>query len=366
MRVLLTGARAPATLELARLCARAGHVVHVADTHRWHICRGSRLIASAHVLPAPRDGRATYAAAVRALVARLGSDVIVPTCEEIFHLAAHRDAFGARVACEPLSVLGPLHDKWRFMSACDAAGVRRPASWLLDRTDTLRTLPHGMYILKRRYSRFATSVLAWHSDESLPVLDGVQNQAWIAQEHLIGPALCSWSVTTNGRVDAHVTYAVDTTAGPRGAAIALHSVRHAGVLHWVQQFMTHHRLTGQFAFDFIDTPSGLAAIECNPRLTSGVHCFRSAPDVVRTLLDPSAAAPGTMCEPAPHQYFRSRLAMRMYHAPVGPGAGLLDAIDDPWPQRLQCVAWAHLLASSALAGMDPRRWITRDIEWNGE
>jgi hypothetical protein len=54
MRVLLTGARAPATLELARICARAGHVVHVADTHRWHICRGFRLITGVHRIPSPR------------------------------------------------------------------------------------------------------------------------------------------------------------------------------------------------------------------------------------------------------------------------------------------------------------------------
>ena len=167
-------------------------------------------------------------------------------------------------------------------------------------------------------------------------------------------------------MDAHVTYATDSTAGPHGAAIAFHTVRHAGVLQWVQQFITHHQLTGQFAFDFIDAPSGLMAIECNPRLTSGVHCFRTAPDVVRTLLDPTAAAPVTVHEPEPLQYFQSRVAMRLYRAPVGPGAGLLDAEDDPWPQRLQCISWAHLLASSALAGMDPRRWSTRDIEWNGE
>ncbi|MBC7842317.1 MAG: hypothetical protein H7099_08385 [Gemmatimonadaceae bacterium] len=366
MRVLLTGARAPATLELARLCARAGHTVHVADTYRWHICRGSRHISSAHVLPAPRGGHDAYVAAVRHLVAALRIDVIVPTCEEIFHIAARRDALGARVACESLSVLGGLHDKWRFTKACDAADVRRPATWLLPNADALRTLPKGAYIVKPRYSRFATRVLAWHTGDALPVLNGVDDDGWIAQQCLFGTPLCTWSVSTHGRLDAHVTYATDVTAGPRGAAIAFHTVQHGGVMTWVRQFLAFHRLSGQFAFDFIDTGTGLMAIECNPRSTSGIHCFRDMPDVVRTLLDPLASAPADVREPAPQRYFRSRLALLMYGRATCPGAGLLDAADDPWPRRLQWIAWTHLLASSALAGTDPRRWSTHDIEWNGE
>ena len=366
MRVLLTGARAPAALELARLCARAGHTVHVADTYHWHICRGSRHITGAHVLPAPRGAPDAYVTAVQTLVEALQIDVIVPTCEEIFHLAAHRDALGTRIACEPLSVLGALHDKWRFMTACDAADVRRPATWLLAHADDLSALPHGMYIVKPRYSRFATRVLAWRTGDALPVLDGVHERAWIAQERLIGPSLSTWSVSTRGRLDAHVTYAVDVTAGPRGAAIAFHTVRHDGVATWVRQFLAHHRLSGQFAFDFIDSDAGLMAIECNPRSTSGIHCLRAMPDVVGTLLDPDATAPTATREPKPEQYFRSRLALLMYGRTRRPGAGLLDAADDPWPRRLQWIAWTHLLAASACARTDPRRWSTRDIEWNGE
>ncbi len=56
----------------------------------------------------------------------------------------------------------------------------------------------------------------------------------------------------------------------------------------------------------------------------------------------------------------------MYRKRFTPGHGLLDAIDDPWPRRLQLVSWLHLLLRSATARRDPRLVSTQDIEWNGE
>jgi hypothetical protein len=355
MRVLLTGARAPATLELARLCARAGHHVHVADTHRWHICRGSRAISGSHTLPSPRFAPEAYADAVRRLVERAAIDVVVPTCEEVFHLAAIRDTIGARVVCEPLRVLAPLHDKWRFIAASRAAQLSTPRTHLLTTTRDLQALPRGRYIIKPRYSRFATDVVAWQTGSALPEHRVAADVALIAQEELTGPTYCSWSVAQLGAVHAHATYAVDATAGPRGAAIAFHTVRHAGVLQWVQRFIAHHHLSGQFAFDFIETVAGVMAIECNPRLTSGVHCFRDMPDIVRAMLDSTAPVPQTPVEPAVGRAFRSRLALMLYGGPVTSGAGLLDSTDDPWPRRIQVVSWVHAMGSAALMGTTPRR-----------
>ena len=365
MRVLLTGARAPATLELARLCARAGHEVHVADTHAWHVCRGSRLIAASHRLPAPRQGRAAYGVAVRGLVMRHRIDVIIPTCEEVFHLAALADDTGAPVRCEPLDRLAPLHDKWRFIAAVRDAGIAAPRTHQVDSWETLRTLPDGRYVIKPRYSRFATRVFTWASGDALPERSGATG-AWIAQELLEGTAYCTWSVVVRGRLTAHVTYAPDATAGPRGAAIAFHSVHHAGVQEWVRCFVAYHALSGQFAFDLFDTARGVQAIECNPRLTSGIHCFRGMPGVVDGLVHPERAAQAPVSEPSAGRAFSSRLAETLYRQPRSGGAGLLDDREDPWPARLQPITWAHLLVRAGLARQDPRAWSTHDIEWNGE
>ncbi len=363
MRVLLTGARAPATLELARLVAQAGHEAHVADTDRWHVCRGSRLTAGSHRLPPPRGGRDAYAEAVRSLVSRLGIDVVIPTCEEVFHLAAVRDRIGARVLCEPLERLRPLHDKAQFIDACAAAMVPAPRTLRLETAGSLRELPEGKYILKPRFSRFATRVREWRTSDDVPALvDG----AWIAQRLTPGSAFCTWSVATQGRVRAHTTYAVDATAGARGAAIAFHSVRHDAIRFWVETFIGHHRLSGQFAFDFIEGSDGLYGIECNPRLTSGIHCFRDMPEVVAALLAHETTPATALIEPPAGLSFRSRLALAIYGHRHRSGAGLLDAADDPWPRRLQCIAWSHLVLRALFLRTDPRLLSTRDIEWNGE
>ncbi len=365
MRVLLTGARAPATLELARLLSREGHEVHVADTCRWHVCRTSRHVAAAHRLPAPRADLNGYGAALRQLVARHGIDHIVPTCEEIFHIAAIREPLGAAVACESRERLVAVHDKWRFIAMTREAGLPAPATHLLDAT--ARTVHYRApldCIVKPRFSRFATRVQRVAAGHALPRVVMAEDVEWLAQEFLAGEALCSWSVMAAGRLTAHVTYAVDASAGRYGAAIAFHSVRRPAVLAWVERFAAVHRLTGQFAFDFIAGADGIRAIECNPRLTSGIHCFRTVPGVADRLLSPDAAH--ALIEPPDGMYFRSRLALWMYGHRAQAGAGLLDAPDDPWPRRLQLLAWGDLLLRSAIAGMDPRRFSTHDIEWNGE
>jgi ATP-grasp domain len=324
------------------------------------------MIARAHVLPAPRASRHMYARAVRELVAAQAIDVIVPTCEEIFHLAAIRDNLGARVMCEPLDRLAPLHDKWRFIAACEAASLKTPRTVLLSSETGVERITPGAYILKPRYSRFATRVAEWQSGSQFPAGVDAQSGTWIAQERISGVSLCTWSVAARGRVTAHATYAVDATAGAMGAAISFHSVRHAGALAWVRRFVGHHGLTGQFAFDFIEHGDGVVAIECNPRLTSGVHCFRAQPDVVHSLLDPDATRGADVLEPEPGLHFRSRLALLMYPQPSNAGGSLLAAADDPWPRRLQALTWTHMLMSSLLTATEPRRWSTRDIEWNNE
>jgi hypothetical protein len=366
MRVLLTGARAPATLELARLCARSGHEVHVADTSWWHICRGSRLIRSVHQLPSPRAGRDAYATALSRLIDTHAIEIVIPTCEEVFHIAAIRDRLQVPVTAEALDRLAPLHDKWRFIDACNSAGVRAPVTHLITAANQLRDLPVGEYAVKPRYSRFATNVHRWRSGTTLPSLNGAATDGWVAQELVRGSALCTWSVAHRGAVLSHVTYAVDDTAGTHGAAISFHSVRHTASLQWVTRFVAHHVLSGQFAFDFFETANDVLAIECNPRLTSGVHCFRALPKVADALLMPSSWPPGVLLEPEPEQQFRSRLALAASGKWHASGAGLLDAHDDPWPRRLQLVSWTHLLGRALLMRQDPRRVSTRDIEWNGE
>ena len=53
---------------------------------------------------------------------------------------------------------------------------------------------------------------------------------------------------------------------------------------WVSAFVKKLNFSGQIAFDFIQTKDGeVYPIECNPRLTSGIHLFRGT-DIVECFL----------------------------------------------------------------------------------
>ena len=116
MRILLTGARAPVTLDLARHFHRAGHEVHLADSMRWPVSRPTRAVRRTFRVAQPALAPGRFIDDLLSIVRRHKIDLVVPTCEEIFFLAAHLDRFAGLVPvfAEPLARLAPLHDKWQF------------------------------------------------------------------------------------------------------------------------------------------------------------------------------------------------------------------------------------------------------------
>jgi len=100
-RVLITGARAPVALHLARLFADAGYEVVAADTLRAPLARASRHVARYHRLAAPAENPAGFAAALGDVIAAEQPDLVIPTCEEIFYLAWAFETFGFSGAGPP-------------------------------------------------------------------------------------------------------------------------------------------------------------------------------------------------------------------------------------------------------------------------
>ncbi len=275
-RVLLTGGRAPATLELARQLAEAGHFVVAADSVRHSLCSYSRACPAFIRYPPPRQQYAAFVEALLSMIRQYDIDVLIPTCEETFYVARAWPTLSrlCQVFCEPISRLEVLHNKYRFNQLVRASGLPAPETLLLTSASDLQALPEEGYVLKPAYSRFASSVL-------LPPLNTVkmagqlsESRPWVAQTYLQGKTLCSYSVAHQGRLAAHSSYYSEVTSG-QGAAIAFQHVPHEDCRRWVEHFVEHIGYSGQIAFDFIETTSGLQVLECNPRSTSGLHLFRS-------------------------------------------------------------------------------------------
>ncbi|MBB6098680.1 hypothetical protein HNR42_002115 [Deinobacterium chartae] len=377
LRVLLTGGRAPATLELARLLHAAGCEVISAESAPCDLAGASRAVARRYRLPPPRWASSAFAAELARIALLERADLIVPTCEEIFWVARFRSDLEAvcPVACEPLGVLEELHDKERFVRLAAGLGLEVPETRPLRGPEDLRALGDPReWVLKPTHSRFAARTRLRPSPAALRRWQPLPGERWVAQRYLRGRVLCSYSVAREGRLCAHACYAATLTAGA-GASVVFRAERHAAVRAWVERFVAARRFSGQIAFDFVEGVDGrVAAIECNPRLTSGIHLFAGQAQVVEGLLGREAGEAGVLepdgnCAYALHTALLLRLLGRpacgdLWRA-LRQSRDVIARPGDAVPARAQLRSAAWLLALGWRRGISPLEASTWDIEYNG-
>ncbi len=377
MNILLTGGRAPATLELARAFHRAGHTVFMAESLRGHLSQPSAAVKANFVVPAPRQNKEAFLIALKHIIVENKIDILIPTCEEIFYVSMGRDELPCTVFAEPIKKLNVFHNKWSFVVNAIGIDLYAPETILIaNQDDVLHAYAHWRaLILKPVYSRFAARTLIMPPlQKALSTLKF--ETPWVAQEFLVGQQYCTYSVCHNGVVHAHTTYPTNFTAGP-GATIVFEHVEHPAIFNWVKTFVRENNFTGQIAFDFIQTAAGqLYALECNPRATSGVHLLASNPMLVDAFIDPK---PGCVT-PLDRSSHMLSAAMLMYALPDAIKKGNLinwlktfftsnDVIfdlRDPMPFFLQLRSVFAYLALARRYGITPLEASTFDIEWNGK
>ncbi|CAI6082753.1 ATP-grasp domain-containing protein [Cohnella sp. JJ-181] len=402
-RILLTGGRAPAALELARLLRSAGHTVFAAESAPRHLCRASRAVERSFAVPAPASDPRGFADALSRLAAEHRIDALVPTCEEIFHISRGLDRFpsGCSVLASPLDSLDRLHHKGSFIRAAEQAGlpaprtvsVASPDGWLPLLADP--DFADGL-VLKPAYSRFASRVIlidarGGRDALSLSVREATvrrlaasgiaPERPWVAQKLLRGVEWCTYGVAHDGALTAFAAYRSRFRAG-RGASIHFRAEPHPALMDWVSRFVRHARFTGQIAFDFMALPDGAVyPLECNPRATSGIHLFTPADGLAEALLSPERLiAGGTVATPAPGAGAMLSAAMLTYGLAQAARerrlsewlrafAGSRDAVyrrGDAGPAAEQLRLYAWLRRTAAKRGVTLQEASTIDIEWNGE
>lgn len=377
MRVLLTSTRAPVTLELARAFAREGHPVVGVDTFPLTIGAWSKAVERHCVVPSPRFEREAFVDELAAIARRECADVIVPTCEEVFAVGYGRDRLErvARVLVAELVTLTTLHDKWSFTKLAESLGIRVPESALATSGEELREACDlfGKWIAKPVYSRFATRIAS--NAEGFPsrTADEVRpspDEPWIVQRFVDGDAECSYSVVHDGRIAAHVAYATPVRHGA-GSGVRFASVDGGPTLEVAAAIARATGFTGSLSFDFIRGEDGLTLLECNPRVTSGVHLMTET-GLVRALTDPSAplhvvpeGRTRQLLFPAmaslassPRGLGRAAMAFRFGDVVIQPG--------DPGPALAQGPMSWHFLRVARRERLSLAAATTHDIEWNGD
>jgi hypothetical protein len=339
-RILLTSGRVPSALELARALARAGCYVVVADSYPTFICQGSRAVAKAYVVPPPRLQPASYELAIIDIIKREKIDMVVPASEEVLYVAGFAAEIEKHCAFffADAELLLQCHHKQNFNDAAHAMGLSVPPSTLLLKGGSVaQKLTQEDFVLKRCYSRGGNRVIFAAGGTDPQTCDVPLDGSWLIQKKIPGETLCSFSVVQHGRLMNTQLYRPSITLGSIG--VVFQSIQDERIEQWIETFVRKSNYHGFLSFDFQRTSSGeIFALECNPRITSGIHLVN--PDVLaQAILNPQ--------RPLPKKASRSRAQIIL-----GVVTALPDIVSNPhlaWKTLRECVrardvmfAWSDL------------------------
>ncbi|KAA8785340.1 ATP-grasp domain-containing protein [Paenibacillus amylolyticus] len=425
-RVLLTGGRAPVTLDLARMLHRSGHLVFIAESMERHLCRTSSAVEQCVLVPSPRHHTQEYLSALEHWVKIWQIDVLIPMCEEVFYVAAGAERLRqhCRVLVSSLEQLHVLHHKYDFNMLAKSMGLSVPDTHLIQTPQEWLEKQHvlkGDWVWKPVYSRFAAKVRMPRLEGSNIVINKDENKnvnrrteelhrpqisapeklnslhhdppgedtlslasPWVAQQYIHGRGLCTYSVVHEGHIVAHAAYDSRYRTGNVGASVFFEQVQHEGTRAWVEHFVWAAGFSGQIGFDFIEDVTGqVYAIECNPRATSGIHLFHPGNGLVRALLEPEVML-GEGIEVTPQsgddkamlalpmlgsgirQIQSSRGSLRAWRTAWQGARDVVYVRQDrrPFFEQFAVVLAAWRLACSQQITLTEA--LTHDIEWNGE
>ncbi|MCL2548538.1 MAG: ATP-grasp domain-containing protein [Symbiobacteriaceae bacterium] len=275
MKILFTGGRAPATLELARNFGRQGWEVHVADNISPVLPEFSRYTKAYHLIHSPRFAETLFVADLIQIILKHNIDVLFPTCEEIFWVSKNKrqiqESCEARILCDDLEKLALLHNKYRFMMFAREEGILAPETDLWTGVNILGRKS----VIKPIFSRFGEDVTILEAGEN--VYDERTHN--ILQEYIEGESVCSYGFADKGSLKFNVCYR--SPLKTHTAFTAFDPLICSTIDEIVSGVVAKMSFTGNIAFDFIEMNGEYYVIECNPRLTSGIHtlCYNDFPQL---------------------------------------------------------------------------------------
>lgn len=383
MRILFTGARAPVTLDLVRHFHQAGHEVFLADSIRLPLARFSRFAKRTFVVAKPALEPTKFVQDLASIADRQKVDLVIPTCEEIFYIAAKLHLFPSVVTVfsEPLSRLKALHNKWTFASLVKSSSspIQPPETHLAASPADLETWITRQdlvdWVFKPVYSRFAARTLVGPQPEIVSALRPSAADPWVIQRRIRGREFSTYSVAHNGVLRAHACYYSKYQVGI-GSGIYFMAVDDERIRSFVQEFVASQQFTGQLGFDLMQAEDGkLYVLECNPRATSGLHLLRSLPlaeaflHPIGSLLEPQSPPPSMLAAivllfSLPQAIARGKL--RALVKDMREAKDVMFARNDLGPSLLSPISLLEVMATALCRRKPLTRAATFDIEWNGE
>jgi glutathione synthase/RimK-type ligase-like ATP-grasp enzyme len=390
--ILILGARSPASLSWARMLAKAGYRVHMAESLGYALSRFSKYICTYTHLPPPKQQAKQWLEQLIQLLIREKVDAVIPNCEEVFYLASAdvliQQAHPCQLFTSAISLLSQLHHKGFFAQLTRNWTVAAPETILLTNQSEFaafkqQNVANGkLWVFKPAYSRFATRALICPMSIEYSHIRATRQQPWVAQQYIQGTEYCSYSIIRHGQLIAHSCYRPKYRVG-QGAGIYFDPVDDVKIHQFVEYFAAKTLYHGQVGFDFIQDSTGkIYVIECNPRATSGIHFLTDLPQavqasIVQCILKPDMDFPiilekmnfispkmhslSMLLIPQQWQFWNNTVFWQDYKN----AQDIVWETGDTLPYWAQLITTAELLVHAARRNITPLAATTADIEWDG-
>ncbi len=275
MNILLTLGRMPKGLDLARGFAANGCQVYVADPHKKHVCHYSNSVTKCFTVTPPNVSANDFVNDLLNIVHEQHIDLVVPVSEESVYAGLLKTKLPEAVA-----FFGPgfetarkLHDKFYFNQYLHELGFPAPACALHGTTEAEQLINNHDVVLKPLHASAGIDMEMLDKGSSIPA---TTHRPSMLQQRMRGRLLTSLSIARDGQCLGTGVY--EGTVFTGSVAIAFERVDVIEpVSIFINTFIEKTGYTGFISFDLFIEDDGLAyAIECNPRLTSGIHLFENA------------------------------------------------------------------------------------------
>jgi glutathione synthase/RimK-type ligase-like ATP-grasp enzyme len=274
-KILVTGARAPAALEIIRRLADEKYEVYAADCFHFPLGRFSSPVKKYLQLPSPRHDLNNFKKKLIDFVRNNQIDFIFPVCEEVFYLSYCKQEIEkyCKVFCEDFSLLSRLHNKYSFQEIAREKQIGAIETFIVHTPQEELPLicASKTYVAKPVFSRFGDKALLNLKSHEIRNKLSDHLYPWTVQEFIKGEEFCSYALCKNGVIISQACYQPYFRAG-RGSSIYFRSVLKPEIFQQVEILVKGLSYPGQIGFDFIETKERKTFIlECNPRGTSGIH-----------------------------------------------------------------------------------------------
>lgn len=377
-KFLITGARSPVALHIARNLESHGHTVFLADSVPFSLGSFSKKREAFFLLSSPRFHYAQFVEQLIFFVQKYDIDCIIPTCEEVFYISKALPQLQTYcdVFTDDIIKMKLVHNKFEFMDYLKDFDsiVQPPKSFLVHSSEEVqyyisKYADLSKFVLKPVYSRFGSKVHIFEREEMIPDIVISKEEPYVLQEFIQGTQFCTYSICCEGETKAYSGYVSKYVVG-KGATIYFENCVQKEIQHFVEKLVKHLQFHGQIAFDFIVSKDKIYIIECNPRTTSGVHLFEPEQDL-------SLAIRGTVQEglKATTQSFMLSLPMlskfnsqpfKKWNYDFSRAKDVLWNKEDMLPFFGQFILYGYFLFQAIKLNTNILSVTTRDIEWSDE